>query len=173
MPQTFEAIGTVTLGTSTSTTTFSSIPATYTDLRLVCNIKGPSTSERYPTITFNSLASSSIWSSTALTGNGTSTQTGNISDNAYGGGPTYPGAVLSNTYTATVTFDISAYTSTTKFKSYAAELASDANGTGWCGIGVGLCRSTDAITSLTLYWTGVGGTAAAGSTATLYGILGA
>jgi hypothetical protein len=44
MPATYEPIATTTLGTAAASITFSSIPATYTDLRLISGHKASTTS---------------------------------------------------------------------------------------------------------------------------------
>jgi hypothetical protein len=63
---TYEPIATTTLGTATSSFTFSSIPATYTDLRLVIGwVSGTN-----PRIRFNSDTATS-YSQTAMYGDGT------------------------------------------------------------------------------------------------------
>lgn len=68
MPATYEPIATTTIGTATNTVTFSTIPATYTDLLLVMTIKG--TGNGYPYIRVNG-DSGTNYSVTELRGNGT------------------------------------------------------------------------------------------------------
>ena len=67
MPTTYEPIATQTLGSAAATITFSSIPATYTDLRLV--LVGTSTISANPKINFNSDTATN-YSQTILSGNG-------------------------------------------------------------------------------------------------------
>ena len=68
MPSTYEPIATTTLGSTAATITFSSIPATYTDLRiaLVGSLSGGG---NYGNLRFNS-DSGSNYSVTILRGNG-------------------------------------------------------------------------------------------------------
>jgi hypothetical protein len=172
MALTYDSIATVTLGTATTLTTFSSIPQTYTDLRVVCYSK-PNTaspgSEAFPAIIFN--GSASEYGSTSMTGSGTgSTQIGNLTGQGAGGGPTYPAGLVSPSLFSCLTFDIFNYTDASTKKTYLMEIASDANGAGWSGFGMGLWTTSAAVTSIGLYWAGVGKTGLTGSTATLYGI---
>lgn len=69
MTATYEPISTQTLGTAVASVTFSSIPATYTDLVLVFN--GTSASAQFMELRFNGDTATN-YSQTRLTGNGTS-----------------------------------------------------------------------------------------------------
>lgn len=69
MPATYEPISTQTLGTAVGSVTFSSIPATYTDLVLVFN--GTAASAQFMELRFNGDTATN-YSQTRLTGNGTS-----------------------------------------------------------------------------------------------------
>jgi hypothetical protein len=174
MALTYDSIATVTLGTNTTVTTFSSIPQTYTDLRLVCYIKpsaaGSGGSEAFPAIIFNG-STAAGYGSTSMSGNGAgSTQIGNLVDNGSGGGPTYPAGLVSTSFFSSVTFDIFNYTNASTQQTYLMEIASDANGAGWSGFGMGLWTTSAAVSSIGLYWAGVGKSGVTGSTATLYGI---
>ena len=164
MATTYEAIQTTTLGSSAATITFSSIPATYTDLRLVivCTANSGSIA---PKIRMNSL-STGIYSGTTLTGNGSSASTGQYtSDDKWG-----VGTLVASTPTL-ITVDIFSYTGST-FKTNLTSVSKDQNGSGVVLPSVNLCRSTAAITSLTILES-IGNDYAAGTTATLYGILAA
>ena len=74
MAKTYEPISTQTLGSATATVTFSSIPATYTDLVLVCNIAQVASNNSLR-FRINSDTGSN-YSVTYLYGNGTSALSG-------------------------------------------------------------------------------------------------
>lgn len=167
MATTYEPIATTTLGSATGTITFSSIPSTYTDLRLV--ITGTMTAGGYlPTFIFNSDTATN-YSYTELYGQGSSAASLRGSTSAYiwlGNGGAW-----SDTVPSFNTIDIFSYAGST-YKTCLYTYLEDRNGSGYVGNGVGLWRSTAAITTLTLRgWTN--GTTAlffAGTIATLYGI---
>ena len=158
MPSTYEPIQTQTLDSATSTITFSSIPATYTDIRLVLvtqNTTGTNLNMR-----FNS-NSSTLYSNTTLFGanserasNQTAFQVGNPQS--------------SSTNWRLFEIDIFNYTGST-FKTQLTSANLD-NNDGNSNIRriVGLWRSTSAITALSLFWDS--GNHSVGTTATLYGI---
>ena len=167
MPSTYEPIATTTLGSAAASITFSSIPATYTDLRLVLVGKGNG-GEIYPKGYFNSDSSSSNYSYTTLEGNGSAASSGGNTNNDRFALLTtgYP----NNTVFTFVTFDIFSYAGST-FKTGLATTSTDKNGSGGTGRIVNLWRSTAAITGITVTDGGAGFGWAAGTTATLYGIL--
>ena len=161
MASTFEPIATTTLGSAASSITFSTIPGTYTDLRLVIVPKGdgPNTYLR-----FNSDTGSN-YSGTYLIGNGTSassyreTSVTEILLDVRG---------LDLTSLSLLTVDIFSYAGSTN-KTVLGTFSEDKNGSGQVGRLVGLWRSTSTITSLS--FRAPGGTFSSGTTATLYGIL--
>jgi hypothetical protein len=172
MPATYEPIATTTLGSAASSYTFSSIPATYTDLRVVVYWKLDVA--YYPSIRLNG-NSSTVYSYTSLRGNGSSVSTQR--DTSKTEGRLVTGIQTSNLSPAFVTFDIFNYTNATQNKTILATLSNDRNGTDAVGPGtvardVILCRITSAITSLTLLGDSVytPNNLAAGTIATLYGI---
>lgn len=160
MPATYEPIQTTTLGSAAASYTFSSIPSTYTDLKLV--ITGTSVGA-YADIDlrFNSdTATNYSW--TALAGNGTaassyraSTQTATRMTNQ--GYMTSSQAVL--------IADIMNYSNATTYKTVLSRSNNAVTGTDAV---VGLWRSTAAITSVTVI--GNGSNLATGVSLTLYGI---
>jgi hypothetical protein len=166
MPVTYENIATTTLGSAASTITLSSIPATYTDLRLV--VVGAATGVGiHMNAQFNSDTGTN-YSVTSLIGTGASAISGRttsanqmlLSTNQ-----------LITTNPAMVTMDILSYRGST-FKTSLNTATNDKNGSGIVLRNVGLWRSTSAITSITLLDTyGGGGQFDVGTTATLYGIL--
>ena len=167
MAATYEPIATTTLGSAASSITFSSIPSTYTDLRLVLVGKASAVANPYQ-MQFNSdtSGSSTNYSTTQLYGNGssvasnryTSTSQINIGDDLSGQSNTIPSATF---------VDIFSYAGST-YKTILCNAVQDKNGSGTVFCNVGLWRSTAAITTITL--TDVGTTFATGTTATLYGI---
>lgn len=164
MPATYEKIATTTLGSATNTFDFTSIPATYTDLRLVFVGTESTAGFNYANIRFNSDTGSN-YSMTYLQGFGTSASSGRNTNitrirlNEYG---------LSNTIPSLCTADIFSYAGST-YKTVLISTAEDYNGSGGVEAKVALWRSTDAITSITILNTA--SNFAIGTTATLYGIL--
>jgi hypothetical protein len=158
MPATYEPIATQTL-VSAGTITFSSIPATYTDLRLIFTVIGTGTNDTY--LRFNSDTATN-YSITTLTGNGSAASSGRSTsqtlinlDEAIAAQPSF------------FSVDIFSYAGST-FKTVLANLNSDRNGSGYVSNRAGLWRSTSAITSITL--SPSASTFAIGTSATLYGI---
>lgn len=75
MPQTYEKVATHTVPSATAAYTFTSIPATYTDLILVASVKASSFANDLAIRVGNgSVDSGSNYSNTIFTGNGTSAQ---------------------------------------------------------------------------------------------------
>jgi len=166
MPATYEPIATTTLGTAAATITFSSIPATYTDLRVVLTCT-TDTGGKSPQLRFNSSASN-IYSMSELTGNGSSAATTGLQNRTqvdlY-----YSGTGTSATIPMMWTIDIFSYAGST-FKTCLITRSSDQNGSGEVMREVAMWRSTSAINEL-LFRLSTTGNYAAGTTATLYGIL--
>lgn len=164
MPVTYDNIATTTLGSATNSITFSSIPSTYTDLRVVWTLSGLSTGND-PALRFNG-SSSTLYSYTYLRGNGASASSSRLSGEAqiycYAG---TGGATGTPTF---MTIDVFSYAGSTN-KTCLITTSADQNGSGITASSVGLFRSTSAITSLTLLIT-PSGNQNIGTTATLYGI---
>lgn len=160
---TYEPIATQTLGSAAASITFSSIPATYTDLRVVWTnyfISGVGNSW----IQFNGDAGTN-YSLTCISGNGTTVYSTTLTNAARVGPSVYSGPSSSTNPFATT--DIFSYAGST-YKTVLSTVSADNNGSGWVERTVGLWRSTAAITSITL--SANGQTFNAGTTATLYGI---
>lgn len=163
MASTYEPIATTTLGSAAASITFSSIAASWTDLRIV--FVGIATSATGLRAQFNSDTTTN-YSRTTLLGDGgsASSQRGtnvtfislSVNDN------------LSTTIPTLRNMDIFSYAGST-YKTVLTGESTDLNGSGAATIGVQLWRSTAAITTVSLNVSGT--TIAAGSTATLYGIL--
>jgi hypothetical protein len=161
MPSTYEPIATATVAVATGSITFSSIPATYTDLRLVLTLS--STSGATSRFRFNGDTAAN-YSQTILQGDGTTAGTGRFTSNTF--------SYISNTTTSITSpffaaLDIFSYAGST-FKTTLNSLSNDNNGSGSVEQYVSLWRSTSAITSIEVYRSST--LFSIGSTATLYGI---
>lgn len=159
MPATYEPIATTTLSSAASTITFSSIPSTYTDLRLVIVGAGDGQLLYW---TYNSdTASNYSW--TRLLGNGSaasSTAQTNLSNNR--------GWWTNASSTPCVNeIDVFSYAGSTN-KTSLVKSSVDQNGSGNTVAAVNLWRSTSAITSIQLSMSS--GNFYTGTTATIYGI---
>ena len=159
---TYEPIATTTLGSAASSITFSSIPATYTDLRLVL-VGTASTAAPDIQVQFNSDTSTN-YSRTRMAGTGSTVFNGTTSNASYIAAD-YTG--LSTTIPSLYEFDIFSYAGST-YKTMLTKVAEDRNGSGDVFLQVGMWRSTAAITSIYLFLSAYN--FAAGTTATLYGI---
>ena len=163
MPATYEPIATTTLGTAASSITFSSIPATYTDLRIV--LTGSPTSGSFMWMRYNS-DSATNYSVTILSGDGSAAASARISSAAQLTCKAYSSD--STSQPTLYEIDIFSYAGST-FKTHLCSTSGDYNGSGNVQRIVGLYRSTTAITSVNLLRS-ASDTFAAGTTATLYGI---
>jgi hypothetical protein len=161
MPATYEPIATQTLASAALAITFSSIPATYTDLRLVLTNTASGSSTQF--ILFNS--SSTGYSNTYLLGDGTSATSGRST--------AYPRLDLNsqdigNSVVQFHTVDIFSYAGST-FKTCLITSSHDQNGSGQVNAEVGLWQDTAAINRIDIDLAG-SATYSIGTTATLYGI---
>ena len=161
MAVTYDKIATNTLGSAASSVTFSSIPATYTDLVLVINAKGSASS--YPTIRLNG-DSSTNYSDTELNGNGSNAASGRNSNTS----------VMYFTRSAVWTTSEFTFNAIANFQNYSnattyKTVLSRANAAGSSvDAVVSLWRSTAAINQIVVSATT--GTMEIGSTFTIYGI---
>ena len=160
MTVTYDSIATTTLGSAAANITFSSIPATYTDLRVVLtNPAGVAT--YYLQMRLNSDTGTN-YSRTQLYGEGTGAISGRGTNNNF--------ALLGYLTTTQPTFqtiDIFSYAGSTN-KTWLVTSNQDANGSGEVWRIVGLWRNTAAITSIQI--SRQTGNLDTGTTATLYGI---
>ena len=163
MATTYEPIATTTLAATNSTISFSSIPATYTDLRIVALVGSDNGNDIR--LRFNNDGGTN-YSWTRLVGNGATASSGNFATQAYI--ELTPSVTPPTTPTALLIIDVFSYTGST-YKTALANVSMDKNGSGMVNRAVGLWRSTAAITSISLFNTG-GGVLPIGTTATLYGI---
>jgi hypothetical protein len=159
MPATYEKIATYTVPSAQSTVTFSSIPATYTDLILM--IGGAATAAQGMALWYNNDTTlPGVYSRTYLYGDGTSA----VSARASGGGANHQILEI-GTAISTVYAHIMNYSNTTTFKTALSRGGSASNLT---ITGVGLWRNTSAINRLDIAT--VSGTMNTGTVLTVYGI---
>jgi hypothetical protein len=161
MPITYTPLATVTAaGGSSTQLVMSSIPATYTDLFVVINT---STSANSNLVFRLNNDSTSIYSNTALNGNGTSATSGRNSntDKGYFDSDAYS----ANNFNYNAILHIMNYSNATTFKT---TLSRSNNAGVGVTAGVTLYRSTSAINRIDFLTTA--GTFNSGSTFTLYGI---
>jgi microcompartment protein CcmK/EutM len=163
MSATYEPIATTTLGSATNSVTFSSIPATYTDLVIVTDF----------TVTVNNQAAHYVqingdtgnnYSRTILYGTGSAAGSARQSNNS----SLYFGMWVEDMDTtdrSVISIYFNNYSNSTTFKT---GLGRYSVATKEVGAGVGTWRNTAAITSLNLAI--VSNNYAVGSTFTLYGI---
>lgn len=163
MAATYEPIATTTLGSNQTDITFSSIPSTYTDLIVVANAKAVgSGGNQWFFLTFNG-NNSANYSSTFLSGNGSSASSGRYTSRTDG---IFPGDTDNSNY-ATMIIHIMNYANTNVYKTTLSR-SSDASDT--VKAVVGLWQNTSAITSLKITNQDLSNNIASGSTFTLYGI---
>lgn len=154
MASTYTPIATQTLGSSTTTVTFSSIPSTYTDIVLVASVIG--NGPQYARYRFN-LDTGSNYSYTVLTGDGSSASSSRATSQT--------GLNMGlNNATALNILQVLNYANTTIYKTALARRGSASFGLDQY---VGLWRNTSAINSIELYSPN---NFDSGSTFTLYGI---
>lgn len=174
MANTYYLINSNVLTSSQTSVTFSSIPATYTDLVLRASIRHNGTGGNvwFVGAQFNAVTGS-VYSDTFLVTDGSSViPTGNTNETAFG---VHAGTQVQNNYTAD-TFSntelyIPNYTSSLN-KPWASHLISENNATtyNYLGFCAGLTRTTEAITDILIKPNGSVGGFTAGSSFYLYGI---
>jgi len=157
---TYTPIATTTLTSAAASFAFTSIPSTYTDLVLVIQVA--ETADGYFYIRYNN-SSTSIYSRTYISGNGTAASSGRntaFTGVSGGGNPAFPSATIN-------TYNIMNYANTTTYKT---ALQRQNNAGTAVDAAVWLWRSTAAISSIYVV-SGLGGAdLEVGTNATLYGI---
>ena len=165
MASTYEPIATTTVAVAATSITFSSIPSTYTDLRIVFVGTG-STSLTNLLARYNG-SSAAAYSATYLYGDGTTAGSANS-----GGANSFQNFTNYNSLSMTIPtmriIDFFSYAGST-YKTCLWSETSNFNGSGSTVCNVGLWSNTAAITSITLLTNAVA-TYSIGTTATLYGI---
>lgn len=111
MPVTYEPIATVTMNGSSSTTTFTSIPQTYTDLRLICSFAGVSSCNFSTRVGNNSVDSGANYGAIRFYGTGSSVTTNVNSNNDFFTANITVGSSASNAI-----IDILNYSNTSTYK---------------------------------------------------------
>jgi hypothetical protein len=169
MPNTYELISSQVLASSSASITFSSIPATFTDIVLLASVRTDrAATNDYLRVTFNG-NTSSIYSNTKLEGNGTAassardTSTANFTNTLINGATS-----TANTFTNLELYIPSYTTAQNKVFSVASGMENNAT-LGILDLIAGLFSSTAAISSMTLV-SYVASNFVTGSSFYLYGV---
>lgn len=161
MALTYEPIATTTLGSATATITFSSIPATYTDLKIVFSYIGAGNSIR---LRFNN-DSGTNYAMGLIQGNGT-TAVGDRSTSQVAVFLPYYNTLGTN-IPGLMNIDVFSYAGSTN-KTSLLMAYTDSNGSGGVEVDTFVWINTSAINRVDLYANS--GTMPAGTIATIYGI---
>ena len=163
MPATYDRIEARTLGSASSSVTFTSIPATYTDI--VAIVSMPASGAVTTAIRFNSDTATN-YSTTLLVASGGGTGSYRESNKSYG---VTGGLVSGLGANSNFILQIQNYSNTNTFKTSISRSNSATNSE--AGVNVILYRSTSAISSISFIdYAGGSNTYPTGSTFTLYGI---
>jgi hypothetical protein len=160
---TYTPIATTTLGTAANSVTFTSFSG-YTDVKLVVNASYNTAGEDYTCLQFNSDTGSN-YSETPIKGNGTTASSAYAANRAF----IFTQAVAGNGVRFMVECNFMNYANSTTYKTVLSRSNCASRDV---TAGVGLWRSTAAITTIKIYGLS-GDTFQIGSTFTLYGILAA
>lgn len=161
MPTTYEPIATTTLGSNAASITLSSIPSTFTDLKLI--FVGGNNDTPWMYLRFNN-STSDIYSATRIYADGSTISTGRET----GSTSMQIGYPFNSTTPSFVELDVFSYTGSTN-KTVLSAMSNNLNGSGNVWRSVGLSRNTASVTSITLYAPGAS-LFYAGATVSLYGI---
>ena len=169
MPTTYESIATTTLVSAAADITFTSIPATYTDLVVVVFARSTFADTQVAgliRVGNGSIDSGSNYSRTRLLGNGSAASSARGTNLTSVSFDSIPAASASAGIFGTTTIQINNYSNTTTNKTFL--IRSNETGT-FLAATVGLWRSTSAINQIRIF---EGGSVnlAAGTSITLYGI---
>jgi hypothetical protein len=163
MASTYEPIATQTVAVATSSITFSSIPSTYTDLKLIFTCTGLAAGQdialQYNGDTGTNYSYTRVSGSGVAATSGRNTSVANWRINALG-------VYTDTSIPITMQVDIFSYTGST-FKTGLSFASGDKNGSGYVSTNIGLWRNTAAITNMTI---SSATNFLIGTTATLYGI---
>jgi hypothetical protein len=174
MPNTFVAIQTITVTSATVTNVdFTSIPQTYTDLKLLCSMRNTfNGTYAVPTFQFNGGGQGNVYSQRRLLGSGSGT--GSDADNNTSYAELAIGQAAQNTASIFGNYELNVfnYTGTSNNKSWSIDQVSENNATeAYAVLWSGVMLNTSAITSIkVLDNTGAAGNIVQYSTFTLYGI---
>jgi hypothetical protein len=170
MPLTYDSIATFTLASETSTITFSSIPGTYTDLRLVLFGIKPSATNSAALVRVNGDATSTNYSYVTMTGFAGGSSPSTINNTSSGCLLIIGFDALVGSYPKGGTLDIFNYANTSMYKTALnVEMSDRGGGSGRTVRSAQSWKSTSAITSLQIY-DGSGRNFGVGTVATLFGI---
>jgi len=164
----YQSIQTVTVGTATSTITFSSIPATYTHLQIRGMLNGTAAG------TYNNVRmgfngdSAANYASHTLYGDGTSAAATSEASGSRMYGQIFVSQASTASYVGVGVIDILDYANTNKYKTTRSINGIEMNGSGVIEFGSGHWRNTAAITSIEFVT--ASGNFNVGSTLALYGI---
>lgn len=159
--------------TSNGQFSFTNIPQTYQDLRIVCYLRSTRTAGGLDNAAFwFGGFGPSTYSETFLFGDGsTATSARGTTQQAFVNSAVVPGATAASGIFGSVVIDILNYKGTSSFKTVITRSASDENGSGQSRVAVGLYSATSAISSFAIVANnGVGQNFLAGSSVALYGI---
>jgi len=168
---TYTPIQSTVLTTSAATVSFNNIDQSYTDLIVVASIQTTAATGYLSTIQFNGDTTSGLYSTTILTGNGSSTDTSvRTSSKNYLQTASYgsvPSSTQSNTYDSEI-WHIMNYSSSNTYKTCLGRVGSLDASTPGINLTSGLWRNFNPITSITFGMTS--GNLAAGTTVSIYGL---
>jgi hypothetical protein len=165
MPSTYEPIASTTLSSPSTSITLSSIPATYTDLKIIFNTplyNGGAMNFQMNGDTGTNYSYAGLVSD----GSGVYASTGQINQNAYLLGNNLVGATTTQPYLHQI--DLFSYAGST-FKTFLHTYSGNKDGSGENNKEVGVYRSTSAITSITI--SSSSNPYTSGTIVTIYGIL--
>ena len=143
----YDSIATTTLGSSTASVTFSSIPSTYRYLQIRASVQPVSGDDLK--LQFNSDTTAANYYTHYLNGGGASAGASGASTYYTGIGLGYNAAGLANVFGGHI-IDILDYANTSKYKTTRTLCGSDYNGSGQVALLSGLWSSTAAITSIVI-----------------------
>lgn len=173
MPATYEPIATTTLSSDTSSYTFSSISSTYTDLVLILSGYGAGSDGNSIVcrVGNGSVDSGTNYSTTRLSGSGSSSSTGRSSSSDFMRFANLTGMSTSSSNPTSLIVNFMNYSNTTTYKTILNRV-NQVNGS-YPGLEaiVNLWRSTSAINTIQIY--PYAASFATGTQITLYGIKGA
>ena len=164
-----QRIGFYTSASTFGTYTFTNIPQTFQDLRIVMFARDTNTGGAIAGnyMGFNGDVSATNYSVTTLSGNGSSASSSrNTNAGTFVAGVMPTASATSGVYAGQV-IDILNYANTSTFKTMISRSAADVNGSGETRMTVGLWRNTAAVTSIIF---GANSGYAGGSSFALYGV---
>ena len=164
MAITYDVIASNTLSAKASSIVFNSIPATYTDLRIVL-INQNDTNAYNPYVLFNN-DSGTNYTYSFIYGNSGST-VGSVQNTGVTFGQLNMGGQALSPYWGLDEIDLFSYSSTTIYKTYLFR-SSDNNSTSFTGVGSALWKSFSAINSVSVFANA--GLFSIGTTVTIFGI---